>query len=144
MVTSLGLSHSSKFSGSTFQPEIVQFNIKLKTYSNHIQVNFLGQLLFHQPEIVQFNIKLKTYSNHIQVNFLGQLLFHQPEIVQFKVKLKTYFNLDIFTCVCALSRSVVTDSVVPWTAAYQVPLPMEFSRQEYWSGVPFPTPGDLS
>lgn len=29
----------------------------------HIQVNFPGQLLFHQPEIVQFNIKLKTYSN---------------------------------------------------------------------------------
>ncbi|ELR59616.1 hypothetical protein M91_15039, partial [Bos mutus] len=25
----------------------------------------------------------------------------------------------------------------------QVPMPMEFSRQEYWSGVPFPTPGDL-
>ena len=27
-----------------------------------------------------------------------------------------------------------------WTAAYQVPLPMGFSRQEYWSGVPFPSP----
>ena len=31
----------------------------------------------------------------------------------------------------------------PWTVAHQVPLPREFSRQEYWSGVPFPTPGDL-
>ena len=28
----------------------------------------------------------------------------------------------------------------PWTAAYQAPLPMEFSRQEYWSGVPLPSP----
>ena len=27
----------------------------------------------------------------------------------------------------------------PWTAAYQAPLPMEFSRQEYWSGVPLPS-----
>jgi len=36
------------------------------------------------------------------------------------------------------------DSVVPWTVACQAPLPMEFSTQEYWSGVPFPTPGDLS
>ena len=28
----------------------------------------------------------------------------------------------------------------PWTAAYQAPLPMGFSRQEYWSGVPSPSP----
>ena len=31
----------------------------------------------------------------------------------------------------------------PWTVALQAPLLMEFSRQEYWSGLPFP-PGDLS
>ena len=31
----------------------------------------------------------------------------------------------------------------PWTAAYQAPLSMGFSRQEYWSGVPLPSPEDL-
>ena len=31
----------------------------------------------------------------------------------------------------------------PWTVARQVPLSMGFSRQEYWTGLPFPTPGDL-
>ena len=31
----------------------------------------------------------------------------------------------------------------PWTAAYQALPSMEFSRQEYWSGLPFPFPGDL-
>ena len=31
----------------------------------------------------------------------------------------------------------------PWTRACQAPLPVEFSRQEYWCGVPFPTPGHL-
>ena len=31
----------------------------------------------------------------------------------------------------------------PWTVACQTPLSMEFSRQEYWSGLPFPSPGDL-
>ena len=31
----------------------------------------------------------------------------------------------------------------PWTVAHQDPLSMEFSRQEYWSGLPFPSPGDL-
>ena len=31
----------------------------------------------------------------------------------------------------------------PWTVACQVPLSVGFSRQEYWSGLPFPSPGDL-
>ena len=31
----------------------------------------------------------------------------------------------------------------PWTVAYQAPPSMEFSRQEYWSGLPFPSPGHL-
>ena len=42
------------------------------------------------------------------------------------------------------SCSVVSDSATPWTVAYHVPLPMGFSRQEYWSGLPFPSPRDLS
>jgi len=33
--------------------------------------------------------------------------------------------------------------VTPWAVARQVPLSMGFSRQEYWSGLPFPSPGDL-
>jgi len=31
----------------------------------------------------------------------------------------------------------------PWTVGHQAPLSMEFSRQEYWSGLPFPSPGFL-
>ena len=31
----------------------------------------------------------------------------------------------------------------PWTVAHQAPLSVGFSRQEYWSGLPFPSPGDL-
>ena len=38
---------------------------------------------------------------------------------------------------------VVSDSAAPWTVAFQAPLPMEFSRQGYWSGLAFPTTGDL-
>ena len=37
-------------------------------------------------------------------------------------------------------HSVVSDSATPWTAAYQAPLSMGFSRQEYWSGLPCPSP----
>ena len=38
------------------------------------------------------------------------------------------------------SLSPVQLFMIPWTAAYQAPLPMGFSRQEYWSGVPSPSP----
>ena len=41
------------------------------------------------------------------------------------------------------SRSVVSDSATPWPVARQAPLSVGFSRQEYWSGVPCPPPGDL-
>ena len=44
-------------------------------------------------------------------------------------------------CVCAcVSRSIVSDSVTPWTAAFLATLSTEFSRQEYWSGLPCPSP----
>ena len=33
--------------------------------------------------------------------------------------------------------------MTPWTVAHQAPLSMGFSRQEHWSGLPFPSPGDL-
>ena len=38
------------------------------------------------------------------------------------------------------SLSHVQLFATPWTVAYQAPLSMEFSRQEYWSGLPFPSP----
>ena len=41
------------------------------------------------------------------------------------------------------SLSPVWFFATPWTMACQTPLSMEFSRQEYWSGLPFPSPGDL-
>ena len=55
-------------------------------------------------------------------------------------------------CVCVRARahahvrthlwlSCVWLFVTPWTGACQTPLSMEFSRQEYWSGLPFPSPG---
>ena len=43
-----------------------------------------------------------------------------------------------------MHESPVQHSVAPWTVPHQDPLFMEFSSQEYWSGLPFPPPGDLS
>ena len=41
------------------------------------------------------------------------------------------------------SLSRVRLLATPWTVAYQAPLSMGFFRQECWSGLPFPSPGDL-
>ena len=46
-------------------------------------------------------------------------------------------------CIC-VSHSVMFNSATPRTTAHQAPLSMGFSRQEYWSRLPFPSPGDLS
>ena len=55
----------------------------------------------------------------------------------------------IFLCICSLlvlvfNRSVVSNSLRPqWTVALEAPLSMGFSRQEYWSGLLCPSPGDI-
>ena len=46
-------------------------------------------------------------------------------------------------CACVKSLSCVQLFATPWTVALQAPVSMGFSRQEYWSGLPFPPPGDL-
>ena len=50
---------------------------------------------------------------------------------------------DGYTEFWVKSLSRVRLFVTPWTVAHQAPPSMGFSRQEYWSGLPFPSPGDL-
>ena len=54
-----------------------------------------------------------------------------------------FFTLEITLKKICVSLSHVQLFVTPWTVAHQAPLSMEFSRQEYQSGLPFPSPGDL-
>ena len=49
---------------------------------------------------------------------------------KWKVKVKSLSHVQLFT--------------TPWTAPYQAPLSMGFSRQEYWSGVPLPSPVNIN
>ena len=67
------------------------------------------------------------------------LLFCSRKFTHFINTLRLLYILS-----CMLSRfSGVQLFVTPWTVAHQAPLSMGFSRQEYWSGLPFPSPGDL-
>ena len=56
-----------------------------------------------------------------------KMIFHASKLV--KVKVKSLSRVRLF--------------VTPWTVAHQAPPSMVFFRQEYWSGLPFPSPGDL-
>ena len=50
----------------------------------------------------------------------------------------------VFSWLVLFSHSVMSNSfATPWTVAHQAPLSMGFPRQEHWSGLPFPSPGDL-
>ena len=65
----------------------------------------------------------------------------------FKLDLEKLEGLEIKLPTSAGGGGLVAKScltlVTPWTVAFQAPLSMGFSRQEYWSGLPFPSPGDL-
>ena len=51
--------------------------------------------------------------------------------------------IQLFSLTREKSLRHVQLSAIPWTVAYQASLSVGFSRQEYWSGLPFPSPGDL-
>ena len=74
-----------------------------------------------------------TNTSHMSVSRWKQIFQLQCSlrraVAQAKVKVKSLSRVQLF--------------VTPWTVAYQDPLSMGFSRQEYWSGLPFPSPGDL-
>ena len=55
-----------------------------------------------------------------------------------------YFSEPFTAGTVGISRSVMSDSATAWTVACQAPLSMEFSRQDYLTVLPFPSPGDFS
>ena len=72
---------------------------------------------------------------HICTSEVGNLKVHMQE---------TYCILNLYVCACMLSCfSHVQLFAALWTVVHQTPLSMEFSRQEYWSRLPYSPPGDL-
>ena len=84
----------------------------------------------------------RTESDTTEVTQQQQQGKYSPGFLYWK---QCFKNLCVCVCVCAcvLSRSVVSDSLPPHGLALQAPLSMGSSRQEYWSELPFPPPGDL-
>ena len=76
--------------------------------------------------------------------FYGRMGFRDPYSFMPEVFSEVASKISIFwrhLGFCVLSH--VWLFATPWTVACQAPLSVEFSRQKYWSGSPFPSPGDL-
>ena len=65
----------------------------------------------------------------------------EPRTLLYSASSEHSHRLHACTLMCVHTH--VQLFATPWTVAHQVPLSMVFSRQEYWSGLPFPTPGSL-
>ena len=79
-------------------------------------------------------------------HYLIYILFFIPRILPAEDYLFSWRRekcLLTHTALCAQPFSRVQLFTTPWTVAHQAPLSMGFSRQEYWSGLPCPPPGDL-
>ena len=70
---------------------------------------------------------------------LAQHIGVNQTLLTLKRKLETSCAVCVCVCVCVL-LSCVQLFATPWTVAHQIPLSMGFSRQEQWSGLPFPSP----
>ena len=82
---------------------------------------------------------LKIYINMISNTFIN---CHEQR-AQWWICIRSALIM-LWLCVCMLSCfSHVHHFVILWIVAHQAPLSMGFSRQEYWSGLPFPSPGNL-
>ena len=79
---------------------------------------------------------LYVIKDEFYFNTLGRRVSQQGAI-RWEVWRSSSFRL----CVCAQSFSRVLLFATLWTASHQAPLCMEFSSQEYWDELPFPTPG---
>ena len=90
-------------------------------------------------------LPLRTTAQTRPLNFLGgetSAQFRNVTMAQLNTLLPTWL-WSLGCCCCLVAKSCLTLFATPWTVACQAPPSMGFSRQDYWSGLPFPSPGDL-
>ena len=76
-----------------------------------------------------------------QINRRNKIRNQKVWLCQTLILLQNEFSIGL--CACRHIFSCVQLCAMLWTVARQAPLSMGFSRQEYWSGLPFPSPGDF-
>ena len=123
------LIHSfAKFSGS--QPKVLLYFMAHLSKPGGIFYCHIGGILgasvrWRPVILLEF---LQCTRHHITIKNYSQQIVNTAEVEKWS-EVKLLSRVRLFA--------------TPWTIAYQAPSSMGFSRQEYWSGLPFPSPGDL-
>ena len=112
----------------------------------------------------------KVFNSHCEFGLIplgfSSVLFWKPDLITCRCVSLLFYEFKILSIICSFDHSEESTFCLkfwfplhaclhsqllshaqlfgtPWTVARQAPLSMGFSRQEYWSGLPFPSPGDL-
>ena len=92
--------------------------------------------------IMSWEIDGENSGNRVRLYFLGSKITADGDCSH-EIKRRLLLGRKVMTNLVKSLVSHVGLFVTPWTVAYHAPLSMGFSRQEYWSGLPFPSPEDL-
>ena len=97
----------------------------------------------------RFMCLLSIHMFYFMKNLINLLIFVYVKVCV-HIKTCTKFSIEVLTTIAWKKKkkwnwsvSVMSNSATPWTVAWQAPPSMGFSRQEYRSGLPFPSAGDL-
>ena len=104
---------------------ILQFPFRLTTF--HMLMSFNHKMWPYCVHLKNIPFKTKVFKsfNYMCLPHIISLCYYHAVVCEVK----------LLSCVLLFA--------IPWTVAYQAPPSMGFSRREYWSGLPFPSPGDL-
>ena len=125
------------------------FNLAVYFLIVYVYIAFLCSTI--SVLIMSFRAQL-VISNWMYLNHYGCFCFSLTKVIHMLAY--SFFAPTIYVWIICHRRACVDTVLVkllscvwlfeiPWTVAYQAPPSMEFSRQEYWSGLPFPSPGDI-
>ena len=126
----------------------------LNPFRNSLPIPSLKVIPVHQPWAPCLMHRTWTGDLFIHISMFSQIILPSPSpspkvcslhlclfcCLTYRVIINIFLN-SMWSEMKLLSH--VWLFVTPWTVAYQAPPSMEFSRQEYWSGLPCPSPGDL-
>ena len=89
---------------------------------------------------------ISSIIHHLYSNIYSGDMLKYPLENNLQQNNENYTSVNFVVCIFFLKVKLLSRVrlfATPWTVAYQVPPSMGFSRHEYWSGLPFPSPGNL-
>ena len=125
-------------------PDQVPGIMSIKRYPRHdkelpvlLQISLISRIGVTLPSlfIAWLTVTRKRWYSWDKPSRVSHSLIFCPDTLFHRIRLEGASVLSHFSCVQLF--------LTLWTVAHQAPLSMGFSRQEYWSGLPFPSPGNL-